>query len=338
LQGVFQQNLSRIFVEVRAAMTTLKVAPPAADAGFARLVADYLQDRRAGGVSPKTVRIYDDALSGVLLPFCAHRKVSEPGRISNRLLNDLGAGLLDGSLSRTGRPLSKATVHSYMRAVNTFIAWANAEAGETIDAKAKLPAAARHVLDVLSRDEVAAMEDAATTERDKLIVRLLFETGMRLGELLALTGDDLQTTGGRSVLMVRHGKGDRGRLVPLSPALARRLRRYADSRRRETRSDRLFLGLRRRASSGEFGPLTNSGAEQMIHVLAETAGITKRVYPHLLRHSMATDFLRRGGNPILLQQILGHTSLTMITQTYQHLTFGDAHDELMRVLLGDARR
>src|SRR5471030_3285692 len=107
----------------------------------------------------------------------------------------------------------------------------------------------------LSRDEVASMEDAATSERDKLIVRLLFETGMRLGELLALTGDDLQTTGGRSVLMVRHGKGDRGRLVPLSPALARRLRRYADSRRRETRSDRLFLGLRRRASSGEFGPL-----------------------------------------------------------------------------------
>jgi len=118
----------------------------------------------------------------------------------------------------------------------------------------------------------------------------------------------------------------------------RRLRRYADHYRRDTRSARLFLGLKRRASTGEFEPLTSSGAEQMIHVLAETAGISKRVYPHLLRHSMATDFLRRGGNPILLQQILGHTSLTMITQTYQHLTFGDAHDELMRVLLGDARR
>ena len=159
---------------------------------------------------------------------------------------------------------------------------------------------------------------------------------MRLGELLALTGGDLQTTAGRAVLTVRHGKGDRGRLVPLSPTLARRVRRYAD-RARGPRSDRLFLGLRRRASSGELEPLTMSGAEQMIRHLAESAGISKRVYPHLLRHSMATDFLRRGGNPILLQQILGHTSLAMITQTYQHLTFGDAHDELMRVLLGDGR-
>jgi hypothetical protein len=55
LQLMFQEKLSNSFVEVRDAMTTLKVAPPAAGAGFARVVADYLQDRRAGGVSPKTV-------------------------------------------------------------------------------------------------------------------------------------------------------------------------------------------------------------------------------------------------------------------------------------------
>ena len=129
-----------------------------------------------------------DALNGVLLPFCAAREVTEPAQLSNRLLNNLGAGLLDGTLSRRGRPLSKATVHSYMRAVNTFLEWAGAQAGETVGGKGKLPSMARQVLDVLSRDEVAAMEDAATTERDKLIVRLLFETGMRLGELLALRG------------------------------------------------------------------------------------------------------------------------------------------------------
>ncbi|MEO8899260.1 MAG: tyrosine-type recombinase/integrase [Candidatus Dormibacter sp.] len=310
----------------------------ASETAFSRLVADYLQDRRAGGASAKTVAIYADALNSVLLPFCATREVSDPAQLDNRVLNDLGAGLLDGTLSRTGRPLSKATVHSYMRAVNTFVAWANGQAGESITAKARLPTMARQVLDVLSRDEVIAMEDAATTERDKLIVRLLFETGIRLGELLALTGDDLQTTAGRSVLVVRHGKGDRGRLVPVTPALARRLRRFADRGRRGAHSDRLFLGLKRRASTGEYEPLTKSGAEQMIRNLAASAGISKRVYPHLLRHSMATDYLRRAGNPILLQQILGHTSLAMITQTYQHLTFGDAHDELMRVLLGDARR
>ena len=60
-----------------------------------------------------------------------------------------------------------------MRAVNTFLAWAGGQAGETIDAKAKLPAMGRRVLDVLSREEVTALEDAASTERDKLIVRLM---------------------------------------------------------------------------------------------------------------------------------------------------------------------
>lgn len=126
--------------------------------------------------------------------------------------------------------------------------------------------------------------------------------------------------------------------MPLSPILARRLRRYADRSRREARSARLFLGLKRSPRTGEYEPLTESGAEQMIHNLAETAGVRRRVYPHLFRHSMATDFLRRGGNPILLQQILGHTSLAMITQTYQHLNFGDAHDELMRVLADERGR
>jgi hypothetical protein len=52
----------------------------------------------------------------------------------------------------------------------------------------------------------------------------------------------------------------------------------------------------------------------------------------------ATDYLRRGSNPILLQQILGHSSLAMFTWTYQHLTFSDGHEELMRVLATEPRQ
>ena len=180
------------------------------------------------------------------------------------------------------------------------------------------------------------MEDAADTERDKLVVRLLADTGIRLGELLALRPDDVRVEGGKNVLKVR-GKGDRERLVPLSPSLARRLKRFADRARGEASSDRLFLTLRRGRDSGKLDAITESAVEQMIRALGEVAGIRKRVYPHLVRHSFATDYLRRGGNPILLQQILGHTSLAMITQTYQHLTFTDAHEELMRVLTADAK-
>jgi integrase len=207
----------------------------------------------------------------------------------------------------------------------------------------------KRVLDTLSRDEVQAMEDVATAERDKLIVRLLADTGIRLGELLALRADSIRSESGKHLLKIPGreraggrsswvgGKGDRERLVPISPTLARRLRRYGERGRRDATTDRLFLSLRRGRASGQFDALTEAAVEQMIRNLAETAGIKKRVYPHLLRHSFATEYLRRGGNPILLQQIMGHSSLAMITQTYQHLTLVDAHDELMRLLAADQR-
>ena len=302
---------------------------------FARLLLDYLQEKRAAGASPRTVGHYREVLDQVLIPFCTEEGLRTVADLTSRHLNDLGAGHLDGTRSRSGRAISKATVHSYMRAINSFLAWARAQ-GEAGAARGRLPSLRKRVLDTLSREEMQRMEDAAGTERDKLIVRVLADTGMRLGELLALRPSDLRSEGGRNVIKVR-GKGDRERLVPLAPALARRLRRFADRGRGEATSDGLFLTLRRGRTSGQLDRLTESAVEQMIRSLGEIAGVGKRVYPHLLRHSFATEYLRRGGNPILLQQILGHSSLAMITQTYQHLTVADAHEELIRLLAADAR-
>jgi integrase len=62
------------------------------------------------------------------------------------------------------------------------------------------------------------------------------------------------------------------------------------------------------------------------------AGVMKRVYPHLLRHSFATWQLSRGMNPIQLAQILGHSSLTMIQAVYSHLSPGDAYEAMLRTL------
>src|ERR1700730_6738131 len=219
-----------------------------------------------------------------------------------------------------------------MRAITGSLSWTRSQ-GEGGEARGRLPSMRKRVLDTLTCEEIQRIEDAADSERDKLIVRLLADTGIRLGELLALRPDDVRVEGRKNVLKVR-GKGDRERLVPLSPSLARRLKRFADRARGDASSGRLFLTLRRGRESGKLDPITESAVEQMIRALGEVAGINKRVYPHLVRHSFATDYLRRGGNPILLQQILGHSSLTMITQTYQHLTFTDAHEDLMRVLMG----
>lgn len=310
----------------------LAVVQPPAPSAISGLVREFVDEKRAEGASPKTVRTYADVLDGVLLPFLAEVGVKDVAGITNVELNRLTAGLLDGTASRSGRPLSKASVASYGRTVNVWLAWAAKQSGAAQTAKAKLPRERKRVLDTLSREEMAAMEDAATSERDRLIVRLLSDTGMRVGELLALTAGDVRVAGGRNLLMVR-GKGDRERLVPVRPAVARRLSRYATkSRPEDASSSRIFLGNRRSARTGNHEPLSASGVDQLIRDLAVTAGITKRVYPHLFRHSFITNYLRSGGNPILCAQVVGHETLAMITSTYQHLVVTDAAVELMRLL------
>jgi integrase len=130
-------------------------------------------------------------------------------------------------------------VKAYLKAVNQFLAWAKEE-GERVDAKAQMPVTPRRLLDVLSRDEIQAPEDTAVTERDKLIIRLLADTGMRAGELVNLRTRDLVDRDRNHFLKVM-GKGERERLLPI-PRLHRRLERYirATAPLRPA-GDRLFL-------------------------------------------------------------------------------------------------
>src|SRR5947209_4827801 len=125
-----------------------KAAERAAET-FPSLVHDYLQDKRAAGASPRTVNHYQKVLEQVLLPFCAGAGIAGPADLTTRHLNELGAGHLDGSRSRSGRAISKATVHSYMRAINGFLTWTRSQ-GEGGEARGRLPSMRRRVLDTLS--------------------------------------------------------------------------------------------------------------------------------------------------------------------------------------------
>lgn len=297
--------------------------------GLATLVDDYLASCRARGLSRSTVqKNYGYSLRDVFLPWAARAGVSEIELVDQRLLDRFTSDLLDTEGPRG--QLSRHTAHSYIRPVRQCLAWAHRQGDISAPVKPQLPRLPRRVIDVLSRDEIAQLEGVATTERDKLIVRLLADTGLRAGELCGLRIDDLIRHDRGALLRVR-GKGGKERLVPLRPELARRIDRFIKSRPAKSRSDRLFLSLRR-STEGEYQPITSSGIGQMLDVLADRASITKRVYPHLLRHSFATEALRRGMNPIQLAQILGHSGLQMIDQVYSHLTATDAYDAMMRML------
>jgi integrase len=302
------------------------------ESAIERMVEDYLASCRARGLSPKTVKMaYGYPLRGVFLRWCGRQGITDGTQLTTRLLERFSAELLDQGGARG--ELSKNTVWTYMKAVRSFLAWTRAE-GETVEAEARLPKLPQRLVEVLSRDEIKRIEDATDSERDKLIVRLLADTGVRVGELVKLRQRDLIDRD-RTVYLQVQGKGGRDRLVPLSSALARRLRRYAErSRPADAVGDRLFIS-RRRAISGNYEAITESGVQQLIRDLGETAGIRKRVHPHLFRHSAATYMLQRGMNPLLVAQVLGHSSLAMIQRVYAHLTPADAHQALMQVLRPD---
>jgi len=311
-------------------MTELKVVPKTVPSALAQMVEDYLAHCRAAGLSPKTIRhAYGYPLRAVFLPWCADHSIAEPSQLSGRVLDQFVGDLLEHGGKRG--PLSKHTAWSYAKAAKGLVAWARGE-GEKIEGDVTLPKLPKKLVEVLSREEIQRLEDAASAERDGLIVRLLADTGIRVGELVQLRVRDVAERDRDPFLKIR-GKGDRERLVPVSPALYRRLVRHAERQRpKDTNSERLFLSRRRSRTTGDYEALTESGVQQLVRDLGERAGIQKRVHPHVFRHSAATHMLRRGMNPLLVAQVLGHTSLAMIQQVYAHLTRTDAHQALMAAL------
>jgi integrase/recombinase XerD len=294
-----------------------------------RTVSDYLVDCQARGLSPKTLKdAYRFLLERVFLPWCEREGITELRTIDQKALNRLSVELQEKGPS--GRPLSVFSVNSYLNPTNLFLAWAARE-GEMEKVRAQTPRLPRRVLDTLTREEIDKLEGAATSERDKLIVRLLADTGLRASELLGLKVGDALQRDRQYLLKVVNAKGRRERLVPVPPADFRRLLRLARGRESD---ERIFRSLRR-SGGGDYEPLHLAGLEQMLETLGESAGIHKRVYPHLLRHSFATWTLTRGMNPIQLGQILGHSSLRMINNVYSHLTVADAYEALMKVIASE---
>lgn len=311
-------------------MAEIKVVKGTKGNALYQLVDDFLASARARGLSPRTVEgAYLFILKGIFMPFCDREGITKSEQLSNRVMDRLSTAL-QATPGKRGELLSKHTIAAYMRTINIFLKWAAAE-GEPVKAKGQVPKVPKKLVDILSRDEIRKLEDTAQTERDKLIIRVLADTGIRVGELVGLTAPDLVIQNRDRYLHV-HGKGARDRMVPIKPELFMRLSRFAErGRPPEARSARIFIGLRRRRY-GDFEPLTESGVGQVVETVAIAAEIPKRVHPHLFRHSYGTFMLSQGMNPILLAQIMGHNSLQMIQTVYAHLTPGDAYEAMLRAL------
>ncbi len=153
--------------------------------------------------------------------------------------------------------------------------------------------------------------------RDHAILRMLFSTGLRVSELASLKREQVSVE--RDELTVR-GKGDKLRIVFVSDSARSALRDYLDARQDSCPS--LFIRHDRgrgRKNPEDVGPLTPRSIERLVHQYSLVAGITKKISPHTLRHSFATDLLMNGADLRSVQSLLGHSSITT-TQIYTHIT------------------
>ena len=206
-----------------------------------------------------------------------------------------------------------------LSSLRSFYRWARLNGHVESDplAAIRLPRVTPGLPNTLEEDEVDRLLQAPDTGtslgvRDRAMLELLYACGLRVSELVGLTLDAVNLRQG--VVRVR-GKGDKDRLVPLGEEAVAWLERYLHTARNELMSDpmrpALFPGRANR-------PMTRQTFWHRIKAHAATAGISKPLSPHTLRHAFATHLLNHGANLRVVQLLLGHSDLST-TQIYTHV-------------------
>jgi integrase/recombinase XerD len=227
---------------------------------------------------------------------------------------------------RGERVLAPTSLRRRAAAIRGFYRFAFGEGliGVDVAARLDLPRQPRLLPETLTIAEVERLLEAAGDEatpgrlRSRTLVELLYAAGLRVSEALRLDREDLSLDGGFVRVI---GKGDRERLVPVGDVAIDWLRRWLDgpwpvllARGHVTpaRGGPIFLGDRGRR-------LARQQAWAMVGGAAERAGLSGRISPHTLRHSFATHLLEGGADLRVVQELLGHASIST-TQLYTHLT------------------
>ena len=178
----------------------------------------------------------------------------------------------------------------------------------------------KRLIQRLSRDEEQRLIQIAYRDKGErgLLIKTLFQTGARVSEFTNIKVEDFFLD--ETMLLIAKGKGGKSRYVPLLPDLAQELRTYLGQRT----SGYLF-------ETNRHLPYSPRRIQQIVKATAATAKIKKRVYPHLLRHSVATLLLERGMPMEQIQKFLGHTKLET-TQVYAESTPEMIKDSYRRAL------
>jgi integrase/recombinase XerD len=264
-----------------------------------------IEDLHLRGYSERTIESYVGAVAQL-----AQHYHTSPDRVSEAQLRDYFLYL------STGRKLARASVTVALSAIKFFYQQTLGQPWSVLDfvrprRDKKLPV-------VLGREEVWRVLDAVRTPAYRVCLTTMYACGLRL-----LEGARLQVShidGARKLLLVRHGKGGKDRLVPLPDVTLVLLREHW-----RTHRDPSWVfpvsrrGAQRRAPASAPGPVGPTSLQKAFTRAVEDSGVPKRAHVHTLRHSYATHLLEAGVPLPLIQAYLGHTDLRTTT-IYTHLT------------------
>lgn len=277
------------------------------------------------GRSVHTVMNYDRYLTR----FIAFAKIKDPLDITYDMVREYRLWLNRQLASESKRGVSSATLkrrtqNYYLIALRAFLKYLAREGLSVLSPeKIELAKTPDRELDLISTQDLERLLEAPSGDdlaalRDKAILELLFSTGMRVSELCSLSRDiDLA----RDEFSVR-GKGEKVRVVFLSLSAKNAIKQYLD--KRTDVDDALFIHIGRggeKTLAKKEGSLrlTTRSVERLVKHYAIKSGISKKVTPHVIRHSFATDLLQNGADIRSVQALLGHANIAT-TQIYTHVT------------------
>lgn len=277
---------------------------------------EYLEVDR--GRSPRTISNYDFYLRR----FAKWAKQVKPSLITRELVHQYRLWLNRAIAGREDELIKKSTQNYHLVALRSFLKYLSRHDIKSLPPdQIELTQAPTRMVSFLEQEELDRMLAVPSQQsiglvalRDKAILELLFSTGMRVSEIANLKIDGINLK--RDEFSVR-GKGDKVRVVFLSDPAKVAIKAYLEKRRDP--SEFLFVSHDRAKKDRLESPLHPRSIQRLVERYATAAGITKRITPHTLRHTFATDLLRNGADIRSVQSMLGHASITT-TQIYTHVT------------------
>jgi integrase/recombinase XerD len=282
-------------------------------------IADYLAHLRVErGLSPATIAAYGNDLRDFA------SSVRDGGRRGDWTRSPEAATRYLAARTRRGvvgvAALAPTSLRRRAASIRGFYRFVYGEGLIPVDVAARLdlPRQTRYLPETLSQGEVEQLLESADGLRDRALVELLYAAGLRISEALNLDREDVSLEGAFVRVI---GKGDRERLVPIGDVAIDWLDRWL-------RDERPALLARHHVEPARGGPLflgprgarlARQQAWSAVKTAARRAALADRVSPHTLRHSFATHLLEGGADLRIVQELLGHASIST-TQLYTHLT------------------